>query len=359
MKLAVYICRRFIPVFLGALVFFVFALELVDLLMNLWKYIVNQAPVFSVAHVLMLYAPKSLSYAVPLAVLFAASYTLSGFYANNELIAVFASGISLFRFTLPLLLLSLLLSFGEFFFEDTVVVPTYAKKQELQKTLLKQTSTKNNDRIVVLSEGGACVYKAEFYEDSTQRLYSLYVVLRSPEKKLEAIIFAESALWDHLSGHWVLSNSMLYVPSDTELLRAVETDKKYEERLVEPPETFRNNTISVEEVNTSQAREYIHHLMRTGLPYAEALSLYYKKYSFPFVLFIVVFLSIGLSGKTRKNVLLMSFALSIGAAVLFYVTQMVTMLFAKFGYISPFAGAWTPVILFVIISIILLRFART
>ena len=99
--------------------------------------------------------------------------------------------------------------------------------------------------------------------------------------------------------------------------------------------------------------------MRTGLPFGEALSLYYKKFAFPFIVFIVVFLSIGLSGRSRKNVMLISLALSIGAAVLFYVTQMITMLLAKFGYITAFSGAWFPVILFIIVSALLLRFTRT
>ena len=77
------------------------------------------------------------------------------------------------------------------------------------------------------------------------------------------------------------------------------------------------------------------------------------------IVFIVVFLSIGLSGRSRKNVLLLSLTASISAAVLFYVTQMLTMILAKFGYITPFAGAWFPVILFIFISIALLRTART
>ena len=76
-------------------------------------------------------------------------------------------------------------------------------------------------------------------------------------------------------------------------------------------------------------------------------------------MFLVAFLSIGLSGKTRKNVLLMSLVFSLSAAVGFYVLQMVTMLMAQFGYIVPLMGAWFPVIVFTIISIVLLYFART
>ena len=123
--------------------------------------------------------------------------------------------------------------------------------------------------------------------------------------------------------------------------------------------TFQNNNQSVEELNVENARIYIQHLEKAGLPSGEAKSVYYKKYAFPCVVFIVVFLAIGLSGKTRKNVLLVSLALSICAVVLFYVMQMVTMLMAKFGTIPPLFGAWFPVVFFVFLSIVLLRFART
>ena len=100
-------------------------------------------------------------------------------------------------------------------------------------------------------------------------------------------------------------------------------------------------------------------MQQAGLPSAEAKSVYYKKFSFPLIVFIVVFLAIGLSGKTQKNVLIISLALSIGAVVLFYVTQMVTMLMAKFGTIPPLFGAWFPVILFTVISFVLLKYSRT
>ena len=58
--------------------------------------------------------------------------------------------------------------------------------------------------------------------------------------------------------------------------------------------------------------------------FIKELSEYYKKFAFPLIVFIVVFLSIGLTGKTKKNVLLISLASCITASVLFYVTMMVT-----------------------------------
>jgi lipopolysaccharide export system permease protein len=132
-----------------------------------------------------------------------------------------------------------------------------------------------------------------------------------------------------------------------------------EEKLTESYKIFRKNIVDIQSVSAKEAKIYIDHLRKAGLPFGEQLSEYYKKFAFPFIVFIVVFLSIGLTGKTKKNVLLISLASCISASVLFYVMHMVTMVFAKHGYISPFSGAWSPVILFTIASIILLKYSRT
>lgn len=356
MTLVKYLVRKFVPLLIGSVFFFAFVLVLVDLFMNLWNFISNAVPAGTVFKIMALYIPKTMWYAAPLGILFAVSYTLSDFYANNELIAIFASGVPLIKFTAPLLVISVLLSFGLFYFEDKVVVPTYAKKVELQDFALNQEKTLNNDKIVVMSEKGNIVYKADFFDNSALRLYTVYIIIRNEDKTLNCVVRADSALW--VEDHWKLSGATKYtLNGDT--LETSEVDEETLDRLTEIPETFRNNTISVETVNTKEARAYIRHLKKAGLPYGEPLSVYYKKYSFPFILFIVVFLSIGLSGKTRKNVMLISLASCISAAVVYYVFQMVTMLMAKFGVLTPFLGAWLPVALFVAISVVLLKHART
>lgn len=356
MKLVEYLFRKVIPLFIGALIFFALVLVLVDLMMNLWNFISNGVSGLKVLHIMGLYIPKCIWYATPIAILFAVSYTLSDLYANNELIAIFASGISLTRFTFPLLLFAFAMSFALFFFDDKVVVPTYAKKTAEQEEALKKDKTLNNDKIVILSENGKICYKAEFYDDAAKRLTSVFVVIRNEDKTLNSIIRADSASWR--DDRWFLSGGIQYTQRDGTIVPGPVSNENLE-RLIEPPETFQNNVISVETVDSRTAKIYIEHLQKAGLPFAEPLSLYYKKFSFPFILFIVVFLSVGLSGKTRKNVMLMSLASCISAAVLFYVTQMITMLLAKFEYISPFSGAWLPVFMFVVIAAVVLRYART
>lgn len=358
MKMVEYLFRKVIPLFIGAIIFFALVLVLVDLMMNLWSFISNGVPASKVFRIMALYIPKTIWYATPIAILFAVSYTLSDLYANNELIAIFASGISLFKFTCPLLIFAFFMSFAMFFFDDKIVVETYAKKVSEQEQVLQKEKSLNNDKIVVLSDNGNLVYKAEFYDDNEKILNSLFIVVRNDDKTLNSIIHADAAKWN--GERWNLINALKYIIDENgEKVKAGRVDDEILLRLTEAPETFQNNVVSVETVDSKSAKTYIDHLMKAGLPFAEQLSLYYKKFSFPFIVFIVVLLSIGLSGKTRKNVMLISLASCISASVLFYVTQMVTMLLAKFEYISPFMGAWFPVFIFVIIAAIVMRYART
>ena len=356
MKLVVYMYKKFFAIFFASLFFFVLVLGLTDLLMNVWNYISRNVAPRTVLEIMLYYVPKSTWYAVPIAMLFATAYMLSDLYAKNELLAVFACGISLFRFTAPLLLVSVLMSFGLFFFEDNLVVWTYAKKTEIQDAALHREQSGNNDRIVVMADEGRLVYKADYYDDEVKRLYGVYVLFRAEDSGFDALLVCDSALW--VDGRWEPAAPRCYRREGEQVLLEDVRDE-YLRRLVEPPETFRNNTVSVEAVSTAEARAYITHLEKAGLPSAEAKSEYYKKYAFPFVVSIVVFLAVGLSGKTRKNVLLISLALSITAVVLFYVLQMITMLMAKFEAIPPVFGAWFPVWLFVVVSALLLRYART
>lgn len=358
MKLVFYIMKKFVPVFLGALTFFAVILNVVDLLMNLWKYISFQVPMNVVFKIMLLYIPKTVWYSIPLAILFASSYCLSELYANNELLALFASGISLFRFTLPMLLFSVLMTFALFEFEDRLVVNTYYQKTELQDTVLQQKDSSNNSNVAVISDGGKLIYFVREYNESQKRIFNVYLVFRNENKEFESVIFATSGIWDEESECWDLKRPYQY-DVDGKTLKSVKVSPELLERVNEPCSTFRRDSVSIENIDVQNAKLYIDHLKRAGLPYNEELSQYYKKFAFPFVVFIVVFLSIGLTGKTKKNVLLMSLAFSISAAVLFYVTQMVTMLMAQYGYISAMSGAWSPVILFIIISIVLLFYART
>jgi lipopolysaccharide export system permease protein len=122
---------------------------------------------------------------------------------------------------------------------------------------------------------------------------------------------------------------------------------------------FRRNTVNIDELRTKDAGLLVVDLRSSGLPYYNAQANFYHRFSFASTSFIVMVLSISMGGRFRKNILLMSLFTSLSVAVVYYITEMLSMTMAGLNYISPMTGAWFPVILFIIIGALLLRSAKT
>lgn len=350
------VIRSLFPVFSGALVFFMLILQLVDLFSNLWRYLSHEVPAESIIEVMVLYTPKTISYALPIAFLFSVSYILGLFYSNNELISVFGSGIPLKRFILPVLILGAVLSIGGYFFEERVVIDTFKQKNELNRELLNQKVSESNTNITAISDNGKVIYNVGYYNDSNMTLSKILVLIRDENGELQSRIDADSAEWE--GDHWRINNPRIFQRSNGDFFEN-RPDLLTEIVLSEPPSTFRKTTRNVEEMNSKDAREWIKNLQRSGLPYKGALAEYYQRYSFALTPFIVSIIASSLGGRFKKNVLLMSLLISLIFSVVYYVLQMILVLMAKLGYVPPLAGTLIPIVFFLLIGIGLFKQART
>ena len=350
-----YLFRLFLPAFFVAFLFFILLLELGEVFGSLVQFLENNVSINQIGKIMFLYLPKCVSFSLPLAILFAGSYTMGNMYAQNELISVFSSGMSLTRFTIPLLVFGFILSLGMIFFEDYVVIKFYKAKNEYKNELLSTKESLNTYDIVILSEGSKVIYISDYYDDSEKKLIGNILVVRDDDGNIQDVLKTSVLQWN--GNNWTSDEAYTYsFDSENKVASKLGFDFSI---LTEPPETFQKNIISVEEMSFYDAKVFIDNLKKTGLPYYEELSKYYRRFSFPFTIFIVLFFSISLGGKFKKNILLMSLLFSLGIATLYYITEMLTMLSAKWEYISPLSGAITPVIVFIVLSAYLLRHART
>jgi LPS export ABC transporter permease LptF len=96
----------FVMVFMGNLK------RIADLVIN------KGVDLFSVLKIFLLMTPYIVTYALPIAVLIAVLISMGRLSSDNEIIAIRASGINLFRLILPLILLGLILSLGLVLFND-------------------------------------------------------------------------------------------------------------------------------------------------------------------------------------------------------------------------------------------------
>ncbi|MDR0449960.1 MAG: LptF/LptG family permease [Treponema sp.] len=349
-----YLVKQFFPIFAVAISMFVLLLSLIDLFTNIWRYISYEVPLREILRVSLFYIPKSISYAMPISLLFAAAYTLGDLYARNELTSIFSSGIPFWRFSMPLLVIGLFASTFAFFFDDMVVIPTLRIKNNLSRLYLHQHRTEDNSDIVIKTRNGATIYSVDYYDHVAQVLNGISIVEQNEKGEFVSQIRAPRASWT--GEYWLLSNPIIY-EYEGDLLRArpLEETDIYREH----PDIFRRSAVEVEDLPFREARFLVQDLKNAGLPFIRALSDYYHRFSFPTASLVVMVLSISMGGRFRKNILLMSLLASLSSSVVFYVMEMITMMMARLGYIPPIAGAWFPVGSFIIIGLILLQSAKT
>jgi lipopolysaccharide export system permease protein len=349
-----YLVRQFMPVFLVAVTMFVMLLCLIDLFGNLVRYLNYEVPASQILLVSYYYLPKSLSYATPISLLFAAAYTLGDLYARNELTSIFSSGIPFWRFIVSLLVIGAVVSVLSFFFQDLIVVPTFKKKNDLGSLLLHQQRTESNSDIVIKARNGQIIYSVDYFDDSTTSLNGLSIIEKNEQGEFVSLIRAPRAIWT--GEYWSFSNALIYSwEGDFLRVRSLDSIGAYREH----PETFRRSAVDAEDLPVKDAAELVQDLKTAGLPFISALADYYHRFSFSAVSFVVMFLSISMGGRFKKNILLMSLLASLVATVVFYVMEMISMMMARLGYIPPIVGAWFPIIVFSALGLILLQSAKT
>jgi len=349
-----YLIRQFFPIFLIAVFMFAFLLLLIDMFSNLFRYINNEAPFLTILKISLYFIPKSISYALPISLLFAAAYTLGDLYARNELTTIFSSGIPFWRFSASLVAFGVLFSLFSFFLDDILVIPTLKVKNDLSRRALGLYVSENNSDVVIKTRNGRVIYSVDFFDTADLTLNGVSIVEMDDNGEFISQIRAPSAKWT--GSYWEFSNAVIYqYENDLLRIRSLPQNSSYNEF----PDVFRRKSLNVEELPAREAGLLVNDLRDSGLPFVHAQTDYYHRYSFAVTPLIVMILSIPMGGKFKKNILLMSLFASLSAAVVYYIAEMLSMTMARLNYIPPAVGAWFPVFLFIVIGAFLLWSAKT
>ena len=348
-----------LPIYIISLLLFVLALELVEIVTNLIRYIQLSVPLTDILQIQFYFLPSALHFALPIAMLFSVSFSIGTLHGNSELLAIFAAGYSLTRFTAPLIAFAAVISVFSFFLQDIFVTNAQRNYNQAKEAILLTNRSEDNEYVAVFGPDGRDVYFADFFNASTDTLDNVIIVERDLNGDIYRRINAERAMWT--GEYWQLFSAYSYVWDAQPIQVTAEFlgDVDAENFNIEPGR-FAQSLLTIDELNISDAREYIALRYESGLPYREALTAYYRRFSFAFTPLIVAIVSCGIGGLLRRNTFLLSMILSLCTTVVYYVMNLLTDIFVVSGYISPLIGAWTSVVVFFTIgSTILLRYIRT
>ncbi len=342
--LDLYVLRTFafwFAIMLAAFMALFDAFTLFDLLGDITKNHISAAIVFDYfAHLI----PMMVYQLAPLAALVATLITLGLLAKNNEITALKASGVSLFRISLPLLLAGAILTGGLFLLDDTFL-PYANQRQDALHDRIKgrPAQTYFQPAHQWLVGENKKIYNYELFDPYNNLFGGLNVFeMGSANFRLRRRIYAERSHWEPNLNSWVLENGWVrdFSGATVTSYKPFVVDSFSE--LSEPPSYFKREVLQYNQMNWRQLRSYIQGLKKAGFDTARLSIEWHKKFAFPLMVTLIILLAIPFAVLVGTRGAVGGVALAIGIAIVYWAIAALFEAMGTVGELPAFLAAWAP-----------------
>ena len=343
--LDLYVLRGFWFFFVLVLVAFVSLFIIVTLFELLPDIVKNKVDTSIVVSYFVFLLPQILYYVVPLTVLLAILINVGTLTKTNEILAVKAGAISLYRMSMPLLVMGLMLSAAIYFLQD-FTLPYANQRQDEYRNVIKgrapQTYRDPQRKWLVGSDDRVYHYS---YFDPLQNLFGGISIFAFKPNTFELVewVFAARAMWNGSS--WVFEEGWIrrLNPNGDPDYQAFD---KLDFPDVDNPEYFKKEVRTASQMTYLELKRYVDELKQSGFDVTNLMVDLYRKLSFPLVSFIMVIIGIPFSFTTGRKGAFYGIGLCVAVGIIYWSTFE---LFDKLGGInrlSPLIAAWFPNLIF-------------
>jgi LPS export ABC transporter permease LptG len=288
-------------------------------------------------------APSMVLSGMPLAALFASLLSLGILERRNEVTAMKAAGISLYRISLPVLGAAVFFCAAHYLVADYVLPAANTRAAELRARIrnVEPASTFGPRQWVFGREGR--LYNFAIYSQAEGEYQGLTIYHLSADRtRLVERIEAQGAHYE--DGIWVLERGWARSFQGEQ-----ESFRRFEEQrleLPEGPDYFRRGVRPPQQMSFARLRRYIAGLRQAGYDVQELQVALHEKASTAAVPFVLVLLGLPYAFRAGRRGALAGAGLALGLAVVFYVFLAAFRQLGAVGLISPFLAAWSPDLLF-------------
>ena len=289
--------------------------------------------------------------------MFAAVYTMSSLTGSREILALRSCGVSIYRIISPLVIVGLLIAAGSLLFDDMMVVKSIRWQKDYKARLQGVTRSYYRDRfdLIVFGEKGR-VFKIDRYRANKREMENILILRKNSEGKIIERIDAEKAKWN--GRHWILYNGIIRRFDDKGELIYEHSFDRYNSDIKDKPQAFARPAISIKDMTIKDGLEYIRSLKRMGLPFRADETKFHRRIARSFTLFLVIIIGLSFGSMEFRNVIVISFSLTLGIVLLFFFVIEIGYTFGSTGKIPPILGGWLGNIVFSFISIYLMSRLR-
>ena len=356
-----YILNSFLFYFVLFLFSFVLMTHVFTFFELLGDMLKNKIPMQRMLTYLFFLTPKLIYDFTPLSILVGTLVTFGVLSKQNEVTAFKACGVSLYRLTIPVLIMSAALSCVLFAF-DYYYVPEANRIQDAIRAEIKGRAVQtylHPERKWIYGQGSRIYYYKYF--DPNENVMVGVSVFELDEKKfrLRRHIMAERARWEPGISTWIFQNGW---SRDIEGIRVKEFHPFQAQafpEIDEPPNYFLQKVMQEKQMNSTELAQYIKGLQQSGFDTIRLQVQYHRKFSVPLFALIMAMISAPFAFMTGNRGATAAVGVSFVIAIAYW---SVSQLFEQIGNLNqlpPEVAAWSPDAVFLLAGLYLLARMRT
>jgi len=253
----------------------------------------------------------------PMFVLLAILFSISILARRHEILAMKATGLSLYRITAPLFIVTMFLAAAHFYYSEYVYPPANKKRLEIKEFTIEKKSKRALDRVHNIYRQ---ISKGYFYTIGSfnveRREGSDLKIYRARSNRLSEVITAAQIKYvDH---RWIASDGVIRTfDNKGESFRRFEAIELPD--IEEKPDDFSRRIGKPEDMGYVELARYIDLMKRTGAPYLRESIDLDVKLAFPLSSCIVVLICIPFASNPRRGSIAVSFALGTVISLVYFV----------------------------------------
>jgi LPS export ABC transporter permease LptG len=312
----------------------------------------NKVPLITVGEYLLNVTPSMIYLMAPMAVLIGVLVTFGLLQKGNEITAMKATGISIYRLILPVLIVAAGISAGLFFF-DQLYLPHANKRQDQLWGQIKGRPPETYlrpDRKWIFGQHSTIFYY-QFYDPDQNRFGNISVFKFDPKTfTITERIYASSAHWEDDLGRWVFEQGWRRQLRSAAIEHFDQFDATTFPEITEPPNYFKKEVKQSQEMSYDELRAYIHDLQQSGFDVGRLRVQLHRKFAFPLITLVMAILAVPFALAMGRRGALAGVAVAIGIAVLYWMTNGLFEAMGNVHQLPAAMAAWAPDMLFMLVG---------
>ena len=344
-----YVLRDFalyLALIAGTFVMLLLVFTLFELLSDILR---NRVSVLTVGEYLLNVTPYFLYYPIaPLSMLLAVLVTFGLLQRSNEITAIKATGISLYRIIVPVLIASIVVA-GVLFLSDQLYLPYTNKRQDALRNHIKGKPAQTYlrpDRKWIFGQHSD-IYYYQFFDPDRDVFGGVSVFQFDPHTfRITHRITADRAHWSGSMGRWVYEQGWERSLSGSAIESYRQFDAATYPELAEAPAYFKKEIKQSSEMSYEELHRYIHDLEQSGFDVVRLRVQLQKKIAYPVITLVMAVLAIPFALSAGKRSAVAGVATAIGIGVVYWTISGLFEAMGNLSQLPPAVAAWSPDLVF-------------